>query len=326
MSTRSDTIRPHVIWPAVLASALIGALAMAAPAVAEPTVAELEADIDTVATELETTIENHHAIVADLDELTERHATLANTLRPMTSDGDQAIAEVNDLAAALYRHGPNTLITPLTATGPSDLADRLTMLEFITARHRDQVAAATTALVELDAAQRDIDDLTEQRDALADERDTLKDRIEEATTELDAARAHAAGFGYFGPSGRPAPPIPAGLDGAATTAINFAHSVLGAPYQWGGTGPGYDCSGLTSAAWSAAGVSLPHSSAGQYDVTAHIARDELQPGDLVFYYTDLHHVALYVGDGSVIHAPTAGQNVQVAPVDLAPVAGYGRVL
>jgi len=94
---------------------------------------------------------------------------------------------------------------------------------------------------------------------------------------------------------------------------------------WAADGPdGYDCSGLTMAAWRAAGVSLPHNAAMQWDVVAHISRSQLKPGDLVFY-NGLGHVAIYVGSGKIIEAPTFGESVKLASVDIMTPYGYGRV-
>ena len=108
-------------------------------------------------------------------------------------------------------------------------------------------------------------------------------------------------------------------------AIRFAYAQLGKPYQWGAAGPdSYDCSGLTMASWRAAGTNLPHSAALQWAVVAHEARDQLAPGDLVFYFGNIHHVAIYIGEDKVIHAPTYGEDVTIAPIDHAPVFGYGR--
>lgn len=118
------------------------------------------------------------------------------------------------------------------------------------------------------------------------------------------------------------PPVPSSGRGAA--AVASAQSKLGAPYVWGGTGPGYDCSGLTSTSWRAAGVSLPRTSQAQYSSTKRISRGELQPGDLVFYYRGITHVAIYVGNGQIIHAPSTGSVVQYASMDSMPIAGYGR--
>jgi len=113
--------------------------------------------------------------------------------------------------------------------------------------------------------------------------------------------------------GTPAPPAPSS---GAQAAIDAAYSVIGVPYQYAGASPetGFDCSGLTMWAWAHAGVSLPHSSAMQYAVLPHVDRTQLQPGDLLFFYTPIHHVAMYVGGGSMIHAPHTGGYVEVIPV------------
>lgn len=117
------------------------------------------------------------------------------------------------------------------------------------------------------------------------------------------------------------PPVASGRGGAA---VASAQSKLGAPYQWGGTGPGYDCSGLTSTSWQAAGVSIPRTSQAQYHSSKRVSRAELQPGDLVFYYPGITHVAIYVGNGQIIHAPSTGSVVQYASMDSMPIVGYGR--
>ena len=88
-----------------------------------------------------------------------------------------------------------------------------------------------------------------------------------------------------------------------------AWNLIGIPYVYGGSDPnvGLDCSGLTMNAWLAGGVSLPHSSQMQYDATTHVPRDQLEPGDLLFFYTPIHHVAIYVGNNTMIHATHPGE-------------------
>ena len=115
------------------------------------------------------------------------------------------------------------------------------------------------------------------------------------------------------------------MSGKAGVAVRYAYNAIGTPYVWAAEGPnGYDCSGLTLAAWKAAGKSLPHNAAMQWDKVAHISRSQLAAGDLVFY-SGLGHVALYVGGGQVIHAPTFGESVKLASVDMMTPYGYGRV-
>ena len=102
----------------------------------------------------------------------------------------------------------------------------------------------------------------------------------------------------------------------ARKAVQFALDQVGKPYVFGAAGPGsYDCSGLTMRSWQAGGVSLPHSAAGQYGYGHHVSRDELQPGDLLFFYQPISHVTIYIGNGYMVSAPTSGQNVTVVPLD-----------
>jgi cell wall-associated NlpC family hydrolase len=121
-------------------------------------------------------------------------------------------------------------------------------------------------------------------------------------------------------------PIPRASRGAGA-AISAARAQLGKPYQYGGSGPGsFDCSGLTSWAWRAAGVSLPHSAAAQHGVGSPVSRGDLQPGDLVFFGSPAYHVGIYIGDGMMIHAPTTGDVVKVSPLSyMSDYSGATRV-
>lgn len=97
----------------------------------------------------------------------------------------------------------------------------------------------------------------------------------------------------------------------ADKAIAFARAQIGKPYVWGATGPdSYDCSGLTQAAWKAAGVTLPRVTYDQVNAGTTVPVSQAQPGDLVFFYDDISHVGLYIGDGMMIHAPKPGAYVR----------------
>jgi cell wall-associated NlpC family hydrolase len=115
--------------------------------------------------------------------------------------------------------------------------------------------------------------------------------------------------------------------GAAAAVISAALAQVGAPYVWGASGPnGFDCSGLTSFAYSAIGVSLPHSSRSQSQMGHAVSRSELQPGDLVYFYSPVSHVGIYIGNGMMVHARTFGQPVAVTSVDQGGYAGARRIL
>ncbi|MDP9022653.1 MAG: NlpC/P60 family protein [Actinomycetota bacterium] len=121
------------------------------------------------------------------------------------------------------------------------------------------------------------------------------------------------------------PPPPAG--DRAQTAVDAALSQVGKPYRWGAEGPdAYDCSGLTKWAWAKAGVALPHSSRMQYQVTARVPRSDLRPGDLMFFGSPIHHVALYIGNGKVVEAPYSGERVRIndRTVHRSDLVGIGR--
>jgi peptidoglycan DL-endopeptidase CwlO len=124
-------------------------------------------------------------------------------------------------------------------------------------------------------------------------------------------------------------PLPAGTSAGARKAIAFARAQLGEVYVWAAAGPNsWDCSGLTMMAWNRGGISLPHYSAAQYQRTKHLSATQLKPGDLVFWGTSpntIHHVALYIGSGQIIHAPRTGDVVKVSGMyDWLPPDYFGR--
>jgi cell wall-associated NlpC family hydrolase len=131
----------------------------------------------------------------------------------------------------------------------------------------------------------------------------------------DAAPPDAIPPGDLAPGGSP----------EAATVIQAALSRIGSPYSWGGSGPtAFDCSGLVMWSFQQAGVSLPHSSQALAQGGQPVSMDQMQPGDLVTYYSDASHVGIYIGDGMMVHASTYGTPVRVAPVDNAPIHNVRR--
>jgi cell wall-associated NlpC family hydrolase len=188
------------------------------------------------------------------------------------------------------------------------------------------VAAATKAKTLVTAALAKRTDINQQRDALTSKIAKQKQLLAELT-----AAERARYLAQLAPVAAPAKvaaattqiqtriaaePVVAKSRGA-NAAVQAALSQQGKPYVWGAGGPdAYDCSGLTSWAWGQAGVSLPHQSASQQGMGTPVGRDQLQPGDLVFFGSPAYHVGMYIGNGMMVHAPTSGDVVKISPLDM----------
>jgi peptidoglycan DL-endopeptidase CwlO len=145
---------------------------------------------------------------------------------------------------------------------------------------------------------------------------------EEATSDANALLTPPGDLAP--PEGVVVPPVAAG-GGEGPVAVQAALTRIGSPYSWGAAGPGaFDCSGLVMWAFSQAGVNLPHSSQALARGGQPVSMDQMQPGDVINYYSDASHTAIYIGDGMMVHASTYGTPVRVAPVNNAPIYNVRR--
>jgi cell wall-associated NlpC family hydrolase len=224
----------------------------------------------------------------------------------------------------------------LTSDSAEDLVQQMTTLDVI-ASHADTVVAAADAAQDLaEAAQAEADAAAALAQAGLAELEAQKAELQRQTAEYQAsfdrltAEEQATVAAAVGGRSIAAPDLASlGLDpsAAAATVISTALSKVGSPYAWGASGPdSFDCSGFTSYAYAAIGVSLPHSSSAQSGVGRSVSRSELQPGDLVFFYSPISHVGLYIGNGMMVHARTYGSPVAVVSVDQSGYAGASRPL
>ncbi|MET9561207.1 NlpC/P60 family protein [Streptomyces tauricus] len=191
------------------------------------------------------------------------------------------------------------------------LAEARELLSRLTAEEKARLAAIERKKQE--EARRKADELARQQAADAER------RRQEAVTQDTGA---AAGSGTRTGS------VP-GSDSASSTkaakALAFARAQIGKPYVWGASGPGsYDCSGLTQAAWKAAGVTLPRTTWDQVETGTTVSVNNAQPGDLVFFYDDISHVGIYIGDGMMIHAPKPGAYVREESIYYMPIHSVVR--
>ncbi|MFE2105176.1 NlpC/P60 family protein [Kitasatospora sp. NPDC059463] len=341
MGKRRKPSPPSRARLAVVTTAMAGGVVLTAgPAQAEPApgLAAVKEQVDQLNEEAEQSIERYNGFQEKQQALQGE----ANRIQEKVARGQEAMNELRTqlggIAAEQYRNGgidpsvqlmldsdPGGYLARASAQNQVvDSQAALLRRALDEQRRLDQDRAeATATLAQLDEA----------GTALAAEKKAVQDKLAKAQALLNKlsaadrakvnAQEPAATRASRSAAERPAYSGPA--TGRAATVLQFAYAQLGKPYVWGATGPsGFDCSGLTGAAYRAAGVKLPRVSQDQWKAGARIARADLQPGDLVFFYDDLHHVGLYIGEGRMIHAPRTGKNVEVLPIDVMPYVGAVR--
>lgn len=308
-------------------------------------VAAAKAKLDALNEHLSLLVEEYNQARIALDQVQAKLADARAAATEARTTADRAIASLNRSAALAYQGVGSQLGALLDASSIADFSDRLEFIGSIAqadadlageaARAEQQAKWSADQLSQAVAERQGILDSlkqkeTEIRSGVADARalyDELNKKYHDALAAKAAAAAAAAASsatdtGISPPPGGP-PPAP---NANAQAAIDAAYSVIGTPYVWGSANPdvGFDCSGLTMWSWAHAGVSLPHSSAMQYQVLPHVDRADIQPGDLLFFYTPIHHVGLYIGGSRMIDANHPGDVVNIRPVSWDVYVGAAR--
>lgn len=304
----------------LVAAVAVGAGMLAAPAHAAPSVDEIDAQIDKQWEQLEPTIEQYNKVSAQLKADQKKSVELKKKMVPLELASTLAMNKVGDIASRYYMRGPSQEMGALlVSTKPGTLAEQLVMLDRIADDQRRQIAGVLAARDKYNAQKQKLDALiateVKRKNDLAAKKKQIDSEIKRLTGMLPVTSIRPEGC----------PSIDGVVSSAARTAIKTACAQVGDPYVWGATGPNsFDCSGLTQYAYKAAGISLTHFTGAQWNEGRKISASEARPGDLVFFFSDLHHVGLYLGNGLMVHAPRTGKPVQVAKVQYMPVAGYRR--
>ena len=167
--------------------------------------------------------------------------------------------------------------------------------------------------------------MAELEKQLSTEKATIDDKLAQAKEQLGQLKDDEREALLASRSGDVRMPSSVPASGRAAAAVQYALAQVGDSYVYGAAGPSaFDCSGLTMMAWAQAGVGLPHSSSAQFGSGPHVSSNDLQPGDLVFYYSPISHVAIYIGNGLIVHAANPGEGVRVAGVFSMPYSGAVR--
>ncbi|MER5613627.1 NlpC/P60 family protein [Streptomyces sp. NPDC002215] len=323
--------------------ALTGAATAAAlpgPAHADPqrTPAQVKAEVDRLYHDAEVATEQYNGAKEKATAAEHALDTLRDEAARRTDRLNASRDALGSFAAAQYRAGGlSTSVQLALSSDPDQYLERASYVDRIGDRQaaaltkvRRQVAQIATLRSQ---AEGELATLTSRRAELKKHKATITTKLAEAQRLLDRLTPpertayENAGHGSADRADRSTARGPVQAPNArAAEAVAFAYGALGKPYVWGATGPSsFDCSGLTQAAWRSAGVSLPRTTYTQINAGRRVSRSELAPGDLVFFYSGISHVGLYIGNGQMIHAPRTGSPVRIAPIDQMPFAGATRV-
>lgn len=311
------------------ATLIASTVLLSGAAYAEPSSAELDRQIRTKSDQLEVVVEKYHELREDLKTTAAQTGVLHRQIEPLKEQIGQRRAAVGRLAAAGYRSSRTMSLGLLLDAGTTrDIIERLLVMKSFTQHQQREIDALALTSERYATAQRTLDALLDQQKTQQKQLGRQRTVIESSIEELKALRLKA-----YGPKGRPvrstdrAKVTVPRLAGASEKVVTFAMKQVGKDYKWAGEGPGgFDCSGLVAAAFRKIGIQLPHHSGRQQQRSRGITRGQLVPGDLVFFYRDLHHVGIYLGGNRMVHAPQYGERVRVDPIDSLPIHSYGRVV
>jgi cell wall-associated NlpC family hydrolase len=219
-------------------------------------------------------------------------------------------ARVAQIAVAAYKNGTLDYSTSLLAAkDPSAALDQMSAFTQLSSSRSQELKAFVDSAQRLRREQAQIQSALEIVSQHTAGVKKQKTSVEKAIAEQKALLRKAGELAS--PGGPTGGTYNGPASGPARKALDYVYAQLGKPYIYGGTGPkGYDCSGLTMMAWRAAGVSIPRVVPDQYNATRHVAKANLQPGDLV-YFLSMGHEGMYVGGGQFIHAPKTGDVVKL---------------
>ncbi|HWG24637.1 C40 family peptidase [Actinospica sp.] len=296
--------------------------------------------LDSVKAEVQSLRAQSETATQRYDQATQQMASLQQKVNAIQAEAstirqqvDKYYGSLGQLAETQYRgSGIDPTLQLMFAQQPDEFLQRAVSLQ---ALGRGESVGLRTVVQQ----QQQLTQFRAQASQALEQQATMEQQAAAARAEILAEQQHAQSLlgqltaaqqrslDYSGVTAEQIASVPQPL-GRAALAIDFVESKLGLWYEWGGTGdPSYDCSGLVQAAWQTAGVQLPRVTWDQINVGQPVPAQlsALQPGDLIFYL-DGAHVAMYVGNGLVIHAPTTGQQIQYGEWDMMPITAVRRIL
>lgn len=327
----------------------------AVPAYAAPSLTDKRDQARTVKTQIDALDSKVEIAAEAYNDANIKHKAILSKIKSTQTELDAANARIGTLqthlnirANSMYRSGPTGFLEVLLgAEDFEEFATTWDLLRDMNEREASDIASLKETRAKAEGYKKDL--ATQEAaskstlELMASKKKSIEAQLasrkkmlsglesEVAAIEAEAeARARAAAAASVSrgsskrgsSSGKTFPPPTRAARGEV---VSIAKQYLGAPYHWGASGPNsFDCSGFTMFVFRQVGVSLPHSSRAQINAGQRVSKSDLQPGDLVFFGSPIHHVGIYVGGGMYIHAPSTGDVVKISSVSRGDFAGACR--
>ncbi|MEP6816789.1 MAG: NlpC/P60 family protein [Marmoricola sp.] len=302
----------------------------AAPAAADPSIDTVKQRVEQLYNQAEKASERYNvardqltasmvrlkALDADVSQQRQVVGTMRNDVARMMVDQYQGHS-LSTASQLVFSDSPQTFLDNLNAASSFDSQRGQVMKQYAVQLKRLKLRK--------EAADQQVSALAKTRTVLLTEKKQIDDKAAQAKALLGKLKdkQRRAMMASAPPSASSLPNVP--VSGRAGAAVRYAMAQVGDSYSWGGTGPSaYDCSGLTMMAWAQAGVGLPHSASGQQGSGRPVSEADLKPGDLVFYYSPVHHVGMYIGNGMIVNAENPSAGVKVTGLHSMPYSGAVR--
>jgi peptidoglycan DL-endopeptidase CwlO len=310
----------------LLAGGLAVAVTEAAGAQPQPSISQVQATINSLTGQFNKANQQYDQAEEQLTAAKARLTQVNKQLDREQASYQAARKLVVQIADSDYEDsGATSLAGLLTSSDPSEVLAQASLILQVAGTRNMETQAFLADATQLSAIQQEQQRTEEGIAQLAAQMGTTKNHIatllskqKSILSSLTGTELAAVQQGTVGSGGGITNAVYAGPTGTqADTAVAFVFKQLGCPYVYGGTGPcadGFDCSGLVMKAWAAAGISIPRDTYSQWAALPHIAESAIQPGDLL-YYDGIGHVAMYVGNGMIIDAPSQGQPVRELPMN-----------
>jgi len=308
-------------------TAVSGSMLAASPTFADPEVDDVQARVDSLFEKAEQASERYNDARLDLEQAQSRLTALRADLARQQAKVETVRSDVAAAVVSQYQgQALSTTTQVLLADDPDAFLDQLATISGYNDQQAEMMADFAVQADQLEmreaAAQRELERIAATKTTLAQEKAEIDDKAADAKALLDRLEARTAPVSRSSDTAR-LPDV--ATSGRAGAAVQYALGQVGDSYVYGAAGPSaYDCSGLTMMAWAAAGVALPHSSSAQMGSGTPVSQSQLAPGDLVFYYSPVSHVGIYIGNGQIAHAANPSVGVRVDPVSSMPYSGAVR--